>query len=179
MEFTYQLQKNGCWARSELKSMSPNYQNYVWLPIGIHLDVRWQIASAGPMKKKTVFCSCTWPPSHTVRILVPRAIFTRKDACGREALGTRVTRCAGKSLEFKKRPWERGCLGTRLPGNEDGRLQLVSIELDLLQVSLSLSYRSTMVYITWRSTERRSEKERLVNFGKSRFKTEPKMQDLL
>jgi hypothetical protein len=38
--------------------------------------------------------------------------------------------------------------------------------LDLLQVSLSLSYRSTIVYITWRSTEGRSEKERLVNFGK-------------
>ena len=56
---------------------------------------------------------------------------------------------------------------------------LAGIELDLLQVSLSLSYRSTIVYITWRSTERRSEKERLVNFGKSRFKTEPKMQDLL
>jgi hypothetical protein len=52
-------------------------------------------------------------------------------------------------------------------------------DLDLLQVSLSLSYRSTIVYITWRSTEGRSEKERLVNFGKSRFKTEPKMQDLL
>jgi hypothetical protein len=37
----------------------------------------------------------------------------------------------------------------------------------LLQVSLSLSYRSTIVYITWRSTEGRSEKERLANFGKS------------
>ena len=53
------------------------------------------------------------------------------------------------------------------------------VDVDLLQVSLSLLYRSTIVYITWRSTERRSEKERLVNFGKSRFKTEPKMQDLL
>jgi hypothetical protein len=55
-------------------------------------------------------------------------------------------------------------------------LKKARVRLDLLQVSLSLSYRSTVVYITWRSTERRSEKERLV---KSRFKTEPKIQDLL
>jgi hypothetical protein len=38
-----------------------------------------------------------------------------------------------------------------------------NVALDLLQVSLSLSYRSTIGYITWRSTEGRSEKERLVN----------------
>jgi hypothetical protein len=60
-----------------------------------------------------------------------------------------------------------------------GKGVVIACKLDLLQVSLSLSYRSTIVYITWRSTERRSEKERLVNFGKSRFKTEPKMQDLV
>jgi hypothetical protein len=46
---------------------------------------------------------------------------------------------------------------------------MTSTCLDLLQVSLSLSYRSTIVYITWRSMEGRSEKERLVNFGKSRI----------
>jgi hypothetical protein len=69
--------------------------------------------------------------------------------------------------------------GSCIPTNESLFIVLALPALDLLQVSLSLSYRSTIVYITWRSTERRSEKDRLVNFGKSRFKTEPKMQDLL
>ena len=69
--------------------------------------------------------------------------------------------------------------GSCIPTNESLFIVLALPALDLLQVSLSLSYRSTIVYITRRSTERRSEKDRLVNFGKSRFKTEPKMQDLL
>jgi hypothetical protein len=98
----------------------------VWFPIGIHLDVRWQMASAGPMKKKTVFCSCTRPPSHTVRILIPRAIFTRKDACGRETLGT----LEGDTVRWEVLGIQEKALGTRLPGNEDGRLQVVSIELE-------------------------------------------------
>ena len=53
--------------------------------------------------------------------------------------------------------------------------------VDLLQDSLSLSYSNDPLLCTLHDVVREgwNEKERLVNFEKSRFKTELKMQDLL
>jgi hypothetical protein len=110
--------------------------------------------------------------SATKAIVMSGKFFYQK-RCRRGGVGRRDLKCCGPENFFGS-TWV-------FAGPPDQKSWLRLCCRPNIRVAPSLSfivifYRSTIVYITWRGTEGRSEKE-TCQLRKTRFKTEPKMQD--